>query len=293
MTLRSLFQPAPPEVAVEIDATHVGAMRLDGRAARVAAEALPEGAVTPGLASTNVPDASAVGQAVKRLMRALGGRTSRVGLVIPDTAAKVSIVRFETVPPSARDLAELVRWQVRKTVPFPLEQAIVAFTPGAQRAGAHEFVVTVARADVVRQYERACAHAGAHAGLVDLATFSIINGVLAGTMAAEGEDWLLVHAAATYVTLAVLRGEHLIFYRHREQDAEGTLADVVHQTAMYYEDRLQGTGFGRVLLAGRAVHGADAVRRSLEQRLDVRVETVEQPEQATLAGLLARARRAA
>ena len=63
-------------------------------------------------------------------------------------------------------------------------------------------------------------------------------------------DWLLVHAAATYVSLAVLRDGHVIFYRTRGEESEGSIADLVHQTAMYYEDRLHGRHFRRVLLAG-------------------------------------------
>jgi hypothetical protein len=131
-----------------------------------------------------------------------------------------------------------------------------------------------------------------HAGLIDIATFSVLNGVLTADAAPAG-DWLLVHATPTYTTLAVLRGGELIFFRNREEDSDGTLADVVHQTAMYYEDRLKGAGFSRVLLAGGAIQGVDAVRRSLEQRLDVRIEAVPQPDLASLVGILSRERKVA
>jgi hypothetical protein len=62
---------------------------------------------------------------------------------------------------------------------------------------------------------------------------------------------------------------------------------------MYYEDRLKGAGFSRVLLAGGAIQGVDAVRRSLEQRLDVRIEAVPQPDLASLVGILSRERKVA
>src|SRR5205823_10137690 len=128
---------------------------------------------------------------------------------------------------------------------------------------------------------------GAHAGIVDLATFNVVNAVLAGsssghtTKAALDSDWLLVNVAPDYVTLAILRGPHLIFFRNRAAETDGTLADLVHQTAMYYEDRLSGGGFERVLLAGAA--GGDArragdvelVRRSLQDRLAATVDTVD------------------
>jgi type IV pilus assembly protein PilM len=298
MSPLGFLQPASPDVAIEIDAAHVAAVRLAWRGASPTVtshvvEPLAPGAVVPSLTSANIPDVAAVSRAIAQTVSRLGGRVSRAALVVPDTAAKVSLIRFETVPPKASDLAELVRWQVRKSAPFPIEQAVVSFTPGSQPAeGGQEFVVSLARADLMAQYEQACAGAGVHAGLVDIATFSIINGVLAGSSAPTA-DWLLVHATASYTTLAVLRDGDLIFFRNREEESEGTLADVVHQTAMYYEDRLKGAGFTRVLLAGGAVHGVEDVRRSLEQRLDVRIEPVAQPELASLVGILARARKAA
>jgi Tfp pilus assembly PilM family ATPase len=298
MSLLDIVQPVPPDVAIEIESTHVAAARMAWRSGAAsivghAVEPLPAGAVVPSLAAANINDIALVTRALRQALSRLGGRVSRAALVIPDTAAKVSLVRFDNVPASTSDLTELVRWQVRKTAPFPFEQAIVSYTPGVKPAeGGQEFVVTVARHDLVAQYEEACSGAGVHAGLVDISTFSIINGVLAASSAPQG-DWLLVHATAAYATLAVLRGEDLIFFRNREEESEGTLADVVHQTAMYYEDRLKGEGFTRVMLAGGAVHGADAVRHSLEQRLDVRIDAVAQPDLAALIGILARERKVA
>jgi type IV pilus assembly protein PilM len=292
-----LVAPVLPDVAIEIDTGYVAAARLAwrggvGTVVHHGVETLPPGAVVPSLVAANIADMPVVSRAISQAVAKVG-RVSRAALVIPDTAAKVSLIRFDTVPADAADLAELVRWQVRKTAPFPIEQATVSYTPGGRPAeGGHEFVVTVARADFVAQYEDACLRAGVHAGLVDISTFSIINGVLAGTSAPSG-DWLLVHATTSYTTLAVLRGEDLIFFRNREEESEATLADVVHQTAMYYEDRLKGGGFTRVMLAGGAVQSVDAVRRSLEQRLDVRIEPVAQSELASLVGILARERKAA
>jgi type IV pilus assembly protein PilM len=281
MSFADFFHTPPPDVAIEIEADHVTAARLawHGSAATVAAhtlEALPAGIVLPALATPNVLDVPALGRAIAQALSRLGGRARRVALVVPDAVAKISLVRFENVPADAADLAELVRWQIKKTAPFPVEQAVVSFTPGARYADGQEFIVAAARHDIIEQYEQACAAAGAEAGLVDLATFSVVNGVL-GSTAAPGGDWLLVHLTPTYTTLTVVRDGHVIFFRNRDNDAEGTLADVVHQTAMYYEDRLHGTGFSRVLLAGGAIvaGGADTLRRSLEERLGISVEAVD------------------
>jgi Tfp pilus assembly PilM family ATPase len=281
MSALDWLKSAPPDVAVEIDRTHVGAARVEWRAGRPvvaahAVEPLPAGAVTPALAATNMPDVGVVGQAVGRVLGQLGGRTHRIALIVPDTVAKVSLIRLEKVPARAADLREIVRWQVRKSAPFPVEQAVLSVSAGAPAAdGGREFVVALAREDVIRQYEQACAMARAHAGIVDLATFGVLNSVVAGGGAPAG-DWLLVHVADSRITLAVVRGEHVIFFRHRAEESEGTLADLVHQTAMYYEDRLNGAGIQRVWLAGMTAAGeAEAVRRDLEARLGAGVEAVD------------------
>lgn len=296
MSLLDWLAAAPPDVAVAIDRGHVAAARLDWRAGRpvVAAEAieaLPAGAVTPALAALNMPDAGAVGAVVARVLGQLGGRPSRVALVVPDPVVKVSLIRLEKVPQRVADLREIVRWQVRKSSPFPVEQAVLSISPGAASAdGGREFVVALAREDVIRQYEQACAMARAHAGLVDVATFGVVGSLLAG--GASSGDWLVVHVAESFTTVAVMRGDRLIFFRTRSDDSEGSLGDLIHQTAMYYEDRLQGTGFSHVWLAGAESLTAE-VQQDLEARLSMRVEAVPAGHLAPLVGVLAREGKAA
>lgn len=277
-----LATPAPP-VAVEIAPRFVSAIATatqggDPVITAHAIEPLPPGAVTPALNSPNVQDAGAVAGAVQRVFGRLGTRPRRIALVLPDSLAKVSLVRLEKVPARAEDLDQLIRFHVRKSAPFHVEEAQVTYSAGAVASdGAREFVVAVARTDLVREYEAACEAAGAHPGLVDLATFGLVNAVLASEQRLAG-DWLLVHVTAEYGTIVILRGEDVIFYRNRAEDSDQSLADLVHQTAMYYEDRLGGTaGFKRVMLAGTgpiAGRGLEQVRRDIEGRLGVRTESV-------------------
>lgn len=280
MNLPSFLQQAPPGVAVDLAPGRVAVVRVDRRAGKAAVagygvETLAPGAITGVLGAPNMADVPGVAAAITRAAATAGARLNRVCLVVPDSIARVSIVRFESVPAKAADLDELIRWQVKKTTPFPIDEAVISHSPGASSAGAHEFIVTVARRDVLAQYERACELAGAHAGVVDLSTFNVVNAVLAAGRSVSG-DWLLVHAAATYVSLAVLRDGHLIFYRTRGEEAEGSVADLVHQTAMYYEDRLQGQHFARVLLAGGSTAaGAEQLRQELSARLSLEVMAVD------------------
>ena len=93
------------------------------------------------------------------------------------------------MPSRREDLDQLIRWQLKKSAPFPIEDACITYTPGLhQPGGAAEFVVAVARRDVIEEYEKVCATAGVYAGLVDLATFSVVNLFLASGSAPTGRS---------------------------------------------------------------------------------------------------------
>ncbi len=283
--LPSFMSSAPPSVGLEIASDRVTAVSLGRQSntntvAAYAVQPLPAGAITPTLNAVNIHNPEVVATAVRTALDGLGARHRRVALVIPDTAAKVSLLRFEKVPSSASDLDQLIRWQVRKTAPFKPEDAEVSWVAGATLGEAgREFLVTLARRDVIESYQDACAGAGAIAGIVDLASLNLINAVLAGSAGAHtAADWLVVHVAPDYATLAIVRGRDLIFFRTRQLDSAGDLAELVHQTSMYYEDRLSGSRFARVLLSGAAARSADGgerARRALEERLGVRVEPLD------------------
>ena len=293
----------PPSVGVEIASDRVTAVSLTRQAegwivGAHGSERLPAGVVTPGLNSTNIHDVRAVAGALRAAFDKLGTRPRRVALVIPDTAAKLSLLRFEKIP-GAADLDQLIRWQVRKAAPFKPEDAQLSWVPAAPLpGGGREYLVTLARRDIVDSYMQACAEAGAEAGVVDLASLNLINAALASPGAESAGDWLIVHVAPDYATLAIVRNKDLIFFRTRAMadaagaedvdargfDADADLADLVHQTAMYYEDRLEGARFARVVLSGASARNAaggqgaalgERLRRSLEERMGVRVEALD------------------
>ena len=279
--LTRLFAAPAPAAGIEIAVDRVTGVVLD-RGRRVAAAVsrpLPPGALSPAANAANLVEPDTVGGVVREVREALPGAPRRVALVVPDSAAKVSLLRFEKAPSRPAELEQLVRWRVRKTTPFRIEDAQVACAPGARvDGGGREFIVSLMRRDIVEEYEGACARGGGHAGVVDLASFSLINAALAGGPPADA-DWLLVHAAEGYWSIAVVRHGHLILFRHRPAGGgDDDLVDLVHQTTMYYEDRLGGGGYDRVLLAvsreGATAGDAAHVRRLIAAHLDAAVTPI-------------------
>jgi Tfp pilus assembly PilM family ATPase len=302
-------------VAIEIASDHVTVVQISVLASGpvVTAHALvplEPGLVVPGLAAPNIQRPAEVMSLLERALSAAGlGHARRVALVIPDSVARVSLIALDEVPSRAADFDQLVRWHVRKSTPFQLEDAQLSHFIASRGPGKSATVAAiVARKAVVAEYEAITRAKGMHAGLVDLASLNVMNAVAAAGQAPSG-DWLLVHLSAEATTLAILRGPQLLFYRHRAAADEESLLALVHQTAMYHEDRLGGGTFARVSVCGVDTQGA-AVDREISERLGVPVSHIDlrpavnvndrlQPSAALLdalaapAGALLRARAAA
>lgn len=280
MSLLSWLASPPPDAAIEISADTVSVAVLGSRGGDPVVQAygsaeLPPGAVSPALVGHNVVDTAAVVQALRNACDRASHHPRRAALIVPDVTARVSLVRFDQVPTRRDDLDQLIRWQMKKSLPFAVEDATVSHTAGVRGDAGAEFVVVAARRDVVAEYERACDEAGVYAGLIDLATLSVVNLYLAS--GAPGGDWLLVHMRPEYTSIAIMRGPHLLSFRtHTDADAE-PLSDVIHQTAMYYQDRLAGQGFARVFAGGRSRYpgGVEIACREIEARLGTAAEPLD------------------
>ena len=102
--LASWLASPPPDAAVEIAPGRVSAASItssfggDVVVSGYAIEPVPANAVVASLTSQNVADRAAVATAVRAVLGRLGTRVNRVALVIPDIAAKVSLIRFDKIP---------------------------------------------------------------------------------------------------------------------------------------------------------------------------------------------------
>ena len=121
-----------------------------------------------------------------------------------------------------------------------------------------------------------------HTGLVDVATLCMLNLFL--TAQRPVGDWLVIHAQPSYTSVVILRDANVIFFRNSmEGDGDG-IADAVHQTTMYYQDRLTGQGFNRVLLGGmgKSAGALDQMRTTLSERLGTAIEMIDPTQAAAL-----------
>jgi len=259
--------PRYPGVAVEIAADRVAGVRLavDRKAGRMqlaAAESrpLPEGAIDVSLTRPNILDAPAVMQALHDVFVKLAPRDHRLSLLLPDDVARVSLLGFATLPKTRRELADLVRFRMAKSLPFKPEEASLDLMllggSSARGASAASVLAVFVHRPVLEQYESLLSACGYWPGLVSLSSFELFNlfrRTFAGKKAVD-RDSLVLNVTAHYLSVLILREADVIFYRckpHPAGDESATLTDVrreLYTSLAFYQEKLLGRGIGRVFL---------------------------------------------
>src|SRR5262245_53969001 len=156
-----------PLLGCELTAGTVMAARAnDARDAltSVAARSI-NGALAPSLSGANIQDARALRAALEEAFAALEARGRDIVLVLPDSSARVMLLDFDTLPERASDAAPLIRFRLKKLLPFDVDQAVISYQ--VQRPGAVvQVVAAVTQASVMEEYEALMRDIGLHPGVV-------------------------------------------------------------------------------------------------------------------------------
>jgi hypothetical protein len=263
------LRPDYPGVAVQIAPGRVCAVQLvrpkvrrgeDARPILTAFReaALPAAAVDPALAKPNLADPDAVRQAAGEVLAAVAPRERRISLVLPDSAARISILRFNRMPASRRELLDLVRFRLQKVLPFRIEEAALDYHLLHNGGAETEFLVALVQRPVVWQYEGIFEGLGRLPGLVDLDSLDVANlhRACRGSEMGTGDE-ALVNAAEGYLTVLFFRDGMLNFCRSKpippeEQDDPvrffGAVRRELASCSAYYREHLEGAGLRRVTL---------------------------------------------
>ena len=205
----------------------------------------------------NILDEQGFSKAVESaLLRAgLGGR-KRIALSIPDHLARIAVMELPDPPRSSAELVEFLKFRMKKSLPFDVERARVAFErlPGE----APTFLTGVMHEAVVSQYEDVFTRLGFHVGLVLPASVSLLQLLrpLARRELAPGADYFFVNAERDYFSVSLVRDRDLPALTRtlglRAQDGveriygEEDLLQEIIPTAIYYREKLSGQSLARV-----------------------------------------------
>jgi hypothetical protein len=136
---------------------------------------LPNGLIKPSPTEVNVSDLAAVARCVRTLTDSGSTRHGlgktilpdlprRIGVLLPDTTVRVTLLHFEKLPVRQEERDAVIRWRLGQEQLFPLNGAKVSFQVLHDRwegNGSVHTVLTVAiQESVLRQYESLCESVG-------------------------------------------------------------------------------------------------------------------------------------
>ena len=262
---------AKPRLACEITTQSLIAARAksDGKAIDVhTVRRLGKDVVRPSLSAGNITNQSALGEAISTALSTVGGRKRDVVAIIPDAAVRVLLLDFDTLPEKPTEAEPIIRFRLRKSVPFDADQAALSFQSYRKSDGVKVLAAVTPR-EVLQEYETAFQNHGYDPGYIVPSTLAVLNGVDAD------RPTLLVKADGSFVSIAIADQNEVIFYRMLDVVAGRTgttIADEVYPSIVFFEDNYSAK-IERILLS--SLSDVEELRKALEEQTSVRPETLD------------------
>jgi type IV pilus assembly protein PilM len=249
---------AKPKVACEIAADRILAGRITDTGSGLeicAARELGPGSVVPDLVDSNLRQRSAVKTSIEEVLGGVAGRTRDVIAIVPDAAVRVMLVEFDTLPSDEQEAMGVVRFRLKKSLPFDVDKAKVSYH--AQKVGDEvKVVAAVAMSSVLDEYEALFHELGYSPGVV-------LPSTLAALGAADGKKPTMVIKVDAHTTsLAILNDDQLQLFRTLE-NARGVtisgeqLAEEVYPSIVFFQDTYQ-LNLEQIYIAGLPESGGAA-----------------------------------
>lgn len=217
-------------------------------------EILGERALSASPSAPNLLKPHLFREALPRVSGSGAPRRTATALVIPDYAVRMAILDFEQFPAGDEERTALLRFRLRKSVPFHIDEAQLAYAVQLEQPKRVEVLTIAIARPILDEYERIFTDAGYRVGLVTPSC------VAAMRLCTGAESGLTLLAKAAGATLSVLLVENGRVRLVRCLDLAGSGEDpgeredrsiiaLLQQTLAYAEDQL-GQTVSRLLLCG-------------------------------------------
>ncbi|MGO9242372.1 MAG: hypothetical protein ACLQBJ_16335 [Bryobacteraceae bacterium] len=274
--LKRLAKDPPAEFAFEISCEGLAWAETE-RPAEAQMLPLAEGTLQINPAKPNFTDPATLSQTLNQAVPLEPRPHQRLAvLALPDYCGRVAVLDFDSFPALAEEQIALARFRIKRTVPFEIEDALVACYPQPRRDGSKKLdVVTVAISrEIAAQYLSPFRAAGFQCGLVTvsgLAALALDDGCADAPL-----QWIQVKRAGRVLTVCLVDRGTLRMFRCVELDHAtlNEMLEVLAPTMAYAEDEF-GARPARLRLCGFPAQDRDG--DILGAELGLEVERVRSP----------------
>jgi len=269
-SLKSILIDPPPGMAFEVSEAGIAAARI-GHHTELDFRPLEPGVLAISPLKENVLDEAAFKAAVKALATAHASRKGKdATLILPDFSTRTTVLDFDTFPTDAEEQLGLIRFRLKRSVPFDVESAAVSYIaqPGPKR---FDVVVVMTPREIISRFEAPFRAAGLNPGLVTTSSLAALE------LAPEGGLTMIAKLTGKSITLLVRDKATLKLVRCLDLPSNELedITAVLVPTFVYMEDNLGGRA-DKLLLCGFGAR-TDEAKRQFEQELTVEVDELRSP----------------
>lgn len=264
-----LFSTSPqtavrPRLACEIAPDGILAARstsVDSPLDEAVFSPLPEGSVTAGVTAPFFRDNSTAQTALEGALDSFDSRGRDWTFIVPDACTRVHILDFDTLPTKAQEILPLVRFRLRRMLPFDADQAAVSYQllgspDAARKEGPVQVIAAAMPAEIRDEVESMVRNLQREPGVLLPATLAALAAL------PDTGSHLLVHTEKDSMTTAITHDGELLLYRSTDRATTdpGEMSQAVLVAAAYYEDALH-VPLQEVWVAG--MESTDVLRQHL------------------------------
>jgi len=277
------LQDPPPAMAFEISEAGIAAA-LIGAKTELDWQPLKPGTLSVSPLKENVLDQDEFSKAVKSLAATQTARKRKdVTLILPDFCTRTAVLDFDDFPSDAKEQSSLVRFRLKRAVPFDVDAAALSYCAQPKADGKVDVIIAVAPVEIVARYEAPFRSAGMVPGLVTTSSMAALE------LAPEAGLSVIAKITGSVLTVLVRIKSVLKLVRCLELPSTtlDDIAGVLLTTFVYIEDNLGGRP-ERLILCGFGNETVEA-QQHFASELGVEVEPLRSPlgmPQENNAGLL-------
>jgi len=241
--ITGLVKDPPPSHLFELSEAGI-AFSQNGQAGFVQFE---PGTLVASPVEDNVLRPEVVASTLAKFAQPNGSKKRRpAAVILPDYAARVTVLDFDSFPSSPEEQLSLIKFRVKKTIPFDIDSAAVSYfaQPPSASKRIEVLAVTVA-VEVIARYEALFRTAGFQPGLVTTSTLAALNLYRGDGVA------VLAKLSGNVVTVAVIQDNTIKLFRcvTLDEPSDEEIRGVLHPTFAYVEDELSAP-VSKLILCG-------------------------------------------
>ena len=251
--------PAPPHVfSLDAERLRYGQFARDRHGYRLRAfreRPLPRDPFQHGPLGGPPRDPAAFRELVAELVKGVPGGVREASLVLPDTWLRITFTETGELPSSAEALDDVLRWKLKRLVPFRVDELRISATEVSPVPGQEEprrLLLGFAVEQLLAQVEEAFAAAGVRLGQVSNASLALLAAV---EPASPGAFSALVLVGDDGYTLIFARGGEPVLHRYKgftgnlpEASRASFVGRDLRLTRNFLDEHFPGAAIASVLL---------------------------------------------